>query len=129
MECGYMISAISPRPLRESVRQLLTMKTRFRPSLRQLFLLTTFVAIFLCGYGLGVRHERARSPEFSFSRLSRLIDTTFKPDKWPADLPYPSTISIILPGTEDNSDTPSIQLSESASEATLDTKDPFGTTR
>ncbi len=107
----------------------LTMKTRFRPSLRQLFLLTTFVAIFFCGYGLGIRHERARYPD-SFSRLNSLINTTLKPDTWPANLPYPSSdISIILPTTEDTSDTQGIQWSRSASETTLDTKDPFGTTR
>lgn len=81
---------------------------KLRLSLRNLFLLTAFVAIFSCGYSLGVKHERSRNPD-SLSQLTRLIQSTINPNEWLSSggtttiLSYPSNISVTLAAPSDSS--------------------------
>lgn len=81
---------------------------KLRLSLRNLFLLTAFVAIFSFGYSLGVKHERSRNTD-SLSQLISSIQSTINPNQWMSTggtstiLSYPSNISVTLAAPSDSS--------------------------
>ena len=83
-------------------------KMKLRLSLRNLFLLTAFVAIFSFGYSLGVKHERSRNTD-SLSQLISSIQSTINPNQWMSNggtstiLSYPSNISVTLAAPSDSS--------------------------